>query len=181
MKEQERIVLIGMMGAGKSTVGAQLSELTGWPYIDNDEVVEHITGMPTRDLQRVKGVAAMRAAESAAAQEVLSRPPPLIAGVAAGIVLDPSVSAQVHAGAFVVFLRADIETLAARIEGTTRPWLGDDPEATLRSLYAGREPLYEKIADRVIDVDHASPDEVATQILAAFYADQANTGGDPSS
>jgi len=106
MNEPERIVLIGMMGAGKSTVGARLSELTGWPYIDNDEVVEQMVGMPTRDLLRIKGVAAMRAAESAAAQEVLSRPPPLIAGAAAGIVLDPAVSEQVHAGAFVVFLRA---------------------------------------------------------------------------
>jgi shikimate kinase len=176
-----RIVLIGMMGAGKSTVGARLAELTGWAYIDNDEVVEQMTGMPTRDLQRVKGVAAMRAAESAAAQEVLSRPPPLIAGVAAGIVLDRAVSAQVHAGAFVVFLRAEIETLAARIEGTYRPWLGDDPEATLRSLYRGREPLYEEIADRVIDVDHASPNEVAAQILAALHDDHADIGGPPPS
>ena len=181
MKEQERIILIGMMGAGKSTVGARLSDLTGWPYIDNDEVVEQMAGMPTRDLLRVKGVAAMRAAESAAAQEVLSRPPPLIAGAAAGIVLDPVVSAQVHAGAFVVFLRADIETLAARIEGTYRPWLGDDPEATLRSLYTGREPLYEKIADRVIDVDHTTPDDVATQILTAFHADQGGAENQPSS
>src|SRR5450755_2405675 len=135
MIEPERIILIGMMGAGKSTVGGRLSELTGWPYIDNDEVVEQMVGMPTRDLLRVKGVAAMRAAESAAAQEVVSRPPPLIAGAAAGI-----------------------ETLASRIEGTYRPWLGDDPEATLRSLYAGREPLYEEIADCVIDVDHTTPD-----------------------
>jgi shikimate kinase len=180
MNRSQRIVLIGMMGAGKSTVGARLSELTGWPYVDNDEVVEQLSGMPTRDLQRVKGVAAMRAAESAAAQEVLSRPPPLIAGVAAGIVLDPTVSAQVHADAFVVFLRADIETLAKRIEGTYRPWLGDDPEATLRSLYEGREPLYEKIADRVIDVDHASPDDVAAQILAAVHADETDTGGNAS-
>ena|SRR5450432_4179687 len=181
MIEPERIILIGMMGAGKSTVGGRLSELTGWPYIDNDEVVEQMVGMPTRDLLRVKGVAAMRAAESAAAQEVVSRPPPLIAGAAAGIVLDPVVSAQVHAGGFVVFLRADIETLASRIEGTYRPWLGDDPEATLRSLYAGREPLYEEIADCVIDVDHTTPDGVATHILAAIHAAQAAGENQPSS
>lgn len=169
MNAPQRVVLIGMMGAGKSTVGGRLAELTGWPYIDNDKVVEQMVGMPTRDLLRLKGVAAMRAAESAAAQEVLSRPPPLIAGAAAGIVLDVAVSAQVHAGAFVVFLRAKLETLAKRIEGTYRPWLGDDPETTLRSLYQGREPLYEKIADRVIDVDHLSPNEVATKILAALH------------
>jgi shikimate kinase len=168
MSRAERIVLIGMMGAGKSTIGASLSALTGWPYIDNDQVVEQLVGMPTRDLQQQRGVPAMRAAESAAAIAVLTMPAPLIAGVAAGLVLDPVVSAQVHEGAFVVFLRARIETLAKRVEGTYRPWLGDDPAATLRTLYEGREPLYEKIAHLVIDVDDSTPDADARRILETF-------------
>ena len=67
MRQAERIILIGMMGAGKSTIGASLSKLTGWPYIDNDQVVEQMVGMPTRDLLQQRGVEAMRAAESAAA------------------------------------------------------------------------------------------------------------------
>jgi shikimate kinase len=170
MSQAERIILIGMMGAGKSTIGASLSKLTGWPYIDNDQVVEQMVGMPTRDLLQQRGVEAMRAAESAAAIEVLTRPAPLIAGAAAGIVLDPAVSAQVHDGAFVVFLKARIETLAKRVEGTYRPWLGDDPEATLRTLYVGREPLYEKMADLVLDVDGTTPDADAQRILDAFRA-----------
>ncbi len=170
MSRAERIVLVGMMGAGKSTVGASLSALTGWPYIDNDQVVEQIVGMPTRDLQQQQGVPAMRAAESAAAIHVLTMPPPLIAGVAAGIVLDPAISAQVHEGAFVVFLRARIETLAKRVVGTYRPWLGDDPEATLRTLYAGREPLYDKLAHLIIDVDDTTPGADAQRILEAFHA-----------
>jgi len=170
MSRAERVVLIGMMGAGKSTIGASLSKLTGWPYIDNDQVVEQMVGMPTRDLLQQRGVEAMRTAESAAAIHVLTMPPPLIAGVAAGIVLDPAVSAQVHDGAFVVFLRARIETLAKRVEGTYRPWLGDDPEATLRKLYVGREPLYEKLAHLVLDVDDTSPDADAQRILDAFRA-----------
>jgi shikimate kinase len=170
MNEPERIVLIGMMGAGKTTVGASLSRLTGWRYIDNDEVVEQMVGMPTRELLEQRGVAAMRAAESAAAQRVLTMPPPVIAGAAAGLVLDEAVSTQVHARAFVVFLRAHIDTLARRVRGTYRPWLGDDPEATLRKLYKGRVPLYEKLADLVIDVDDAKPDDVARQILQALSA-----------
>jgi shikimate kinase len=172
VNSSERVVLIGMMGAGKSTIGASLSKLTGWPYIDNDEIVEQMVGMPTRDLQQQRGVAAMRVAESAAAQQVLTMPAPLIAGAAAGIVLDPVVSAQVHDGAFVVFLRARIGTLAKRVEGTYRPWLGDDPEATLRTLYEGREPLYEKLAHLVVDVDTITPDEVARQILDALPGDR---------
>jgi shikimate kinase len=170
MAESERVVLIGMMGAGKSTVGAALSKLTGWPYIDNDQVVEQMVGMPTRDLMQQKGVAAMRAAETAAAQEVLTMPTPVIAGAAAGIVLDGAVSAQVHEGAFVVYLKAAIATLAKRVEGTYRPWLGDDPEATLRTLYEGREPLYEKLADLVIEVDALQPDEIAQRIVDGLHA-----------
>jgi shikimate kinase len=164
----QRVVLVGMMGAGKSTVGAALSKLTGWPYIDNDEVVEQITGLPTRDLLRERGEPAMRAAESAAAERVLAMPAPLIAGAAAGIVLDVATSGQLHDGAFVVFLRADIDTLAARVEGTYRPWLGNDPEATMRKLYEGRKPLYEKLADLIIDVDQLTPDLVADRILEAL-------------
>lgn len=170
MSRPERVVLVGMMGAGKSTVGATLSTLTGWPYIDNDQVVAQMVGMPTRDLLQQRGVEAMRVAESAAAIYVLTMPAPLIAGAAAGIVLDPVVSAQVHDGAFVVFLRARLDTLAKRVEGTYRPWLGDDPEATLRALYAGREPLYEKLAHLVLDVDDTTPDADAHRILDAFRA-----------
>jgi shikimate kinase len=172
MSRPERVILVGMMGAGKSTVGARLSALTGWPYIDNDQVVEQMVGMPTRDLQQQRGVEAMRVAESAAAIYVLTMPTPVIAGAAAGIVLDPTVSAQVHDGAFVVFLRARLDTLAKRVEGTYRPWLGDDPEATLRKLYVGREALYEKLAHLVIDVDDTTPDADAHRILEAFNASE---------
>jgi shikimate kinase len=170
MTTDDRVVLIGMMGAGKSTIGGSLSKLTGWPYIDNDEIVEQMVGMPTRDLLQQRGVAAMRTAESAAAQQVLTMKAPVIAGAAAGIVLDPAVSAQVHDGAFVVFLRAQIGTLAKRVEGTYRPWLGDDPEATLRKLYEGREPLYEKLAHLIVEVDDTTPDDVARRILDALHA-----------
>jgi shikimate kinase len=157
-----------MMGAGKSTVGRALSRLTGWPYIDNDELVKKLTGLPTRDLLEQQGVAAMRAAEKAEAEHVLAMDPPVIAGVAAGVVLDEELSARLHDEAFVVYLRARVETLERRVEGTYRPWLGDDPGATLRKLFAGREPLYEKIADVIIDVDGAEPDDVARPILEAL-------------
>jgi shikimate kinase len=174
VSKPERVVLIGMMGAGKSTVGAALSSLTGWPYIDNDQVVEQLVGMPTRDLLQQRGVAAMRAAESAAADRVLGLDPPLIAGAAAGVVLDGAVCARLHEGAFVVYLRAQVDTLAARVRGTYRPWLGDDPEATVRTLYDGREPLYEKVSDLIIDVDHAEPADVARQILAVMQGGPAS-------
>ncbi len=165
-----RIVLVGMMGAGKSTVGQAISHATGWRYIDNDEVVAQIAGMPTRELLQTRGEAAMRTAEAQALDQVLAMDTPLVAGAAAGVVLDKELSARLHNGAFVVYLHADVETLAKRVEGTNRPWLGDDPAGTMRTLYAGREPLYQALAHLVVEVAGTTPDALAQQILDAVNA-----------
>jgi aminomethyltransferase len=166
-----RIVLVGMMGAGKTTLGNAISAATGWPYIDNDEVVAQLAGMPTRELLQTQGVPAMRAAEAQALHLVLRMDTPLVAGAAAGVVLDEKLSARLHAGAFVVYLHADVDTLARRVAGTARPWLGDDPKEAIRTLYEGREPLYRKIAHLVVDVEGADPAVLASQILAAVRVD----------
>ncbi|HET9187382.1 MAG TPA: shikimate kinase [Acidothermaceae bacterium] len=163
----QRIVLIGMMGAGKTTIGLAISQRTGWPYIDNDEIVEQISGMPTRDLLQQRGEAAMREAEFAAVDKVLAMDTPVVAGAAAGVVLNDAVSARLRAGAFVVYLRATVETLVSRVQGTYRPWLGADPEDAMRKLYEGREPKYEALAHYIVDVDDGVPDQVAQQIVAA--------------
>jgi shikimate kinase len=167
MTSQQRIVLIGMMGAGKTTIGLAISQTTGWPYIDNDEIVAQISGMPTRDLLQQRGEAAMREAEFAAVDKVLAMGPPIVAGAAAGVVLNEEVSARLRGGAFVVYLRATVETLVSRVEGTYRPWLGADPEAAMRKLYEGREAKYEALAHFIVDVDGAVPDRVAQKILDA--------------
>ncbi len=172
MVDAPRVVLIGMMGAGKSTVGLALSHATGWPYVDNDEVVAQLTGMPTRDLLQQRGEAAMREAEFAAVDKVLADPGPVIAGAAAGVVLNVELCERLHAGAFVVYLRARVETLVARVTGTYRPWLGADPAAAIRTLYEGREPLYEKLAHLVVDVDDTTPDAVAGTIVGALGGEQ---------
>jgi shikimate kinase len=163
----ERIVLVGMMGAGKSTVGRALADRLNWSYLDNDEVVAKLTGLPTRELLAQRGVAGLRAAESRAVDEVLAAPPPLVAGAAAGIVEDEAACARLRAGAYVVYLRARLETLVERVTGTDRPWLGDDPAGALRRLYAGREPRYQQLAHLVVDVDDRSADDVATAIINA--------------
>jgi shikimate kinase len=170
MADGPRIVLIGMMGAGKSTIGLAISHHTGWPYVDNDEVVADIAGIPTRDLLEQRGVAALREAEFAAVDKVLAMPAPVVAGAAASVVLDEARSARLREGAFVVYLRATVETLVRRVAGTYRPWLGADPGAAIRNLYEGREPKYEKVAHLIVDVDDAVPDDVVKRILDAAPA-----------
>jgi shikimate kinase len=163
----DRILLIGMMGAGKTTVGHALAALTGWPYYDNDDLLRRAVGKDTRRLQKEDGEQPLRRAESAALTVALTEGGPLVAGVAGGIVRDPLDRQRLQAGGFVVWLRATIETLTHRVEGTDRPWLGKDPEAALKALYAGRADLYESVASLVVDVDTLPPGILAERIASA--------------
>jgi shikimate kinase len=164
----ERILLIGMMGAGKTTVGHALSAKLGWPYLDNDELLARAVGKDTRRVQLEDGVAALRRDESLALTEALTMAPPVIAAVAGGLVTDAADRERLRTGGFVVWLRADIETLIERVRGTDRPWLGDAPDVAMRELYAGREPLYAEVATLIVDVDGATAEQTADRIIAAL-------------
>ncbi len=165
----DRILLIGMMGAGKTTIGQSLSNLLGWPYYDNDELLARAVGKDTRRLQEEDGMAALRRAESQALTVALEEGGPLIAGVAGGIVTDPLDLDRLHAGGFVVWLRADLAILAARVRGTDRPWLGQSPTAAMRLLYAGREWLYSEASTLIVDEEQSTPELCARLIAAAYY------------
>lgn len=161
-----RILLVGTMGTGKSTLGAALHEQTGWPYLDNDVLLQQSTGLTAPELLARRGEPALRAAESAALTLVLDARGPLVAGVAAGVVLDEADRNRLRAGGHVVWLRARPETLAQRVgEGAGRAWLGDDPEAALRRLVTERAPYYAQVTSQVLDVDVLTPALLAQHIL----------------
>jgi shikimate kinase len=165
----DRILLIGMMGAGKTTIGHALSNLLGWRYLDNDECLARAVGKDTRTVLEEDGVHALRRAESAALTVALSEGGPLIAGVAGGVVTDPLDLRRLHAGGFVVWLRADLAMLAKRVAGTDRPWLSASPEKAMRALYAGREALYTSACSFTVDEDQTTPDLVALEIVKALF------------
>jgi shikimate kinase len=165
----DRVLLIGMMGAGKTTVGTALSTLLGWPYYDNDLLLARAVGKDTRQVLVEDGVAALRRAESAALGVALDSAGPLIAGVAGGIVTQPmDLERLSRSGAFVVWLRVDIAALAKRVTGTDRPWLSPAPELAIRRLYGGRDSLYAAASSLVLDGQDTTPDLMARQIAAAI-------------
>lgn len=163
------ILLVGMMGAGKSAVGAAISNSTGWAYLDNDELVEQVTGRMPQEILAAEGEEALRAAESDALHRALSLHPPAVAGVAGGTVLDAADRDLLRSAPGVVWLRARSETLIRRVgSGEGRAWLQPDPSSAVRRLAARREPYYAAVADAVVDVDDLSPAEAAAAVLSAI-------------
>jgi len=163
-----RVLLIGMMGAGKTTVGRLVAEALGCPYLDSDAEVERTTGRSVPELFATDGEAAFRAAESAVLADALGRPGPCVVSVAGGAVLDPDNRSLLRGAGVVVWLRARPATLAARVgAGAGRPLLGSDPAAALARLEAERRPFYAELADVVVDVDDLEAGEAAERVLAA--------------
>ena len=159
------IALIGLMGAGKSTVGAQLAERTGTELIDVDTIIEARTGRTVRQLWEDGGELAYRALESEIVLEALRRDDDLVVAVPGGVVLDPVArSALSHVD--VVWLRADPGVLGGRVQASDhRPLIGPDPAADLAVMAEARHDLYGAVAMFTIDTDDLEPAEIADEIL----------------
>ena len=168
--DPRRVVLIGMMGAGKTTVGRVLAARTGWRYIDNDELVRSLSGRAATDIRSADGEDVLHAVEERAIESGLALDPPVIIGAAAAVVLEPTVRLRLGRDAYVVWLRARPETLMAHIgNGAGRRVEATDP-AWIAVRAAERAPIYTEVASLIIDVDDRSPDSVAGLILDAMSA-----------
>ena len=160
------IVLVGLMGSGKTTVGRELAVLLSRSLLDNDEQVLAMTGLTVAEISAHAGVAEMRRIEGEALAQALASPVPAVITAAAGVILDDRTRRWLREP-FVVWLRAETATLAARVaRGPARPLLGDDPEAVLRAMEQQRHRLYAEVADCAVDVDRLAPADVAAAIAA---------------
>lgn len=158
-----------MMGAGKTTVGRALAAKLGWSYLDSDEQVEQATGQSVPEILAGRGEAAFRVEEKKALAAALDTDAPVVVSVAGGAVLDEENRRRLRDAGLVVWLRADVSTLARRVgTGAGRPLLGDDPPAALARLYEQRRPLYAELADHVVDVDGRDADQTVGEIVACL-------------
>jgi shikimate kinase len=160
-----------MMASGKTTVGRRLAECRGWEFFDSDRQIEAMTGRTVAEIWRTDGEPAFRALEAQVLADALASTTPRVIAAAGGTVLDENnrrLMAQHHP---VVWLRARPDTLAARVgvgSAIHRPLLDEDPAAVLKRLDAIRRPLYDEVADMVIDVDDLTSEQVVVCVEAAL-------------
>ncbi len=168
----DKVLLVGLMGAGTSTVGAALATRLGWPYLDNDTLLERTSGSTAPDLLVAEGAEALRAAESRVLTLMLGMPGPLVGGVPGGVVLEESDRARLLSStAHVVWLRASVGVLARRVgTGRGRARLGPHPDEALRELARERNAFYEQVADQVVDVDALPAGAVAKLVVEVLGA-----------
>jgi shikimate kinase len=167
MKEPARaIVLIGFMGAGKSSVGRRLERLTGLARFDTDEMIAARFGLTIAEIFETHGEEKFREAETEALRELLGKGQAIVV-TGGGIVLRQENVALLRELGTTIYLSADEETLFARISRRpTRPLLRTaNPRQTLKDLLAARLPLYREAADVEVDTSRLTHDEVATKIL----------------
>jgi shikimate kinase len=163
---RSHIVLVGMMGSGKSSVGRALASRLERPLFDSDEMVEEEAGRTIREIWEVNGESAFRELETQALVDSLDRDEPSVIATGGGVVLlDRNRQLLTDSDAHVVWLMLDIEMLLDRVRnGVHRPLLDGDPEIKLRRMSQERESLYREVADAIVSVDNRSVLEVAKAV-----------------
>jgi shikimate kinase len=161
------MALVGLMGAGKTTVGRRLAARRAVRFVDTDAAIEAATGRTVRELWAEGGEAAYRGRERAAVLDALASPDPIVLAVPGGVAVDPEMAAAVAGtGVVAVYLRARPETLAARLGAGPdhRPLLGDDPASALAALFTARDATYRDLATHTLDVDTLDPPTAAATV-----------------
>lgn len=167
MHDRPHLVLIGPMGAGKTTLGRLLAQQMQRPFVDLDTVIVQAAGVTIPLLFQREGEQGFRKRERAALADVLAGTPAVIA-TGGGVVLDPDNRHALRRHGYVVYLRVSLATQLHRLHGdTSRPLLDTpDPAARLAALQAQRERLYLETADLVFDADAGSPEALSTALAA---------------
>ncbi len=152
MKSTSNIFLVGMMGAGKTTVGRQLAQRLGKSFVDADQDIEQRTGVAVKVIFEIEGEAGFRKRESEALDR-LTAMSDLVLATGGGAVLDARNRQWLSERGYVIYLHAQARDLWMRTRNDkTRPLLQtDDPRARIQSLYDVRDPLYRQVADLVVD------------------------------
>jgi shikimate kinase len=169
--KQRHLVLVGLMGAGKTTVGERCADRLGRPFVDTDDVVEAVARRSVQELFTDAGEAAFRQLERDAVRDAVASLAPSVIACGGGAVLDPENRRRLRQTGTVVWLRATPAVLAERVDadGVERPLLAPrGAVATLERLAVVRAAAYEAVADAAVDTDNRAVDEVVDAVIEVY-------------
>ena len=164
------LVLVGMMGAGKTTVGRRLAGRLGRHFVDSDEEIEKAAGMSIEDIFATRGETDFRAGEARVIARLL-KDRDLVLGTGGGAFMNAETRALIKAEAVSVWIKADFELLFARVQRrSNRPLLKTaNPRQTLKDLIEKRYPIYGEADVTVLSRD-VPQDQVAGEVIEAVLA-----------
>lgn len=179
----DRVVLVGFMCAGKSTVGRILADRLGWEFLDFDELIERGQGRTIADIFREHGEQRFRALEAELTEDVVGRRGVVLAP-GGGWITQAGLVQRLREGSLFVWLRVTAERVLERHRrqaNVERPLLAvEEPLDEIRSILSAREPFY-RTADVVVETDGRDPSDVANEVVATLprRQDAARDEGQP--
>lgn len=170
MNKKQNIVLVGPMGAGKSSVGKRLAQVLGLPFVDSDHEIEQRLKVSISTIFDVEGEEGFRNREVAVIADLVEAPERKVLATGGGAVLRAENRLALKRHGTVIYLSSPVRQLVERTRhDTARPLLQTaDPEGVLTALMKVREPLYREVADVVLHTDRKSITRVVQEILNAL-------------
>ena len=167
MAEKRNVFLVSPMGAGKSTIGRHLADELHLDFFDSDQEIERRTGADIAWIFDLEGEDGFRKREENVINDLTDKQG-IVLATGGGSIVTKAVRNRLSARGIVVYLQTTIDKQVARTQrDKRRPLLqNDDPEQVLRDLAEMRNPLYEEVADYVVDTDDQSARAVANQIIS---------------
>ena len=164
------LILCGMMGSGKTTVGIRIAEILGRSWYDTDSIIVEKHGKISDIFERF-GETHFRSLETETVRSLMEKDG-LIISTGGGLVLKEENNVLLRKNGKIIFLRATLETLAKRLNADgERPLLHNTAESLyerLARLIKERTPIYEKVADYIVDVDGKAPETIAREIITVM-------------
>ena len=159
----KNIILIGMMGSGKTSVGTLLAKRLSFKFVDTDRIIEETQGLSISKIFEMDGEAKFRKFEENVIERI-SHLKQIVVSTGGGIILNPLNTLKLKEMGDVIYLRGTVETLSEHLAGETdnRPLLKNNQLATILKV---RTPLYEYAASWCVDIDHKTIEDIVDEIL----------------
>ncbi len=162
-----KIILVGMMGAGKTTIGRLLSNKLGYDFVDLDKIIEEKSGVKINTIFEIEGEVGFREREFQVLRDSIEKEKVIISTGGGIVTNEKSRTHLINNNVFIIYLKANLQTLVSRLKNdNSRPILNvDNKEQVIERILLEREPLYQDLADMTVDSTHMKTIDVVKLII----------------